>query len=370
MAGTEIIVILSIVGTLGLILLVSASLRIIQPYQQALYILLGKYKRKLNTGVNLVMPFAARVIRLDMRTQVLDIPRQEVITKDNSPTNVDAVIYIKVIDPERAYFEVADFSTATVALAQTTLRSVIGDMELDEVLNSRERINARLRDTLDKATDAWGVRVEAVEIREVDPVERVKKAMEEQTSAERERRAAILKADGQKRAAVLEAEGLKRARILAAEGVRQSKVLEAEGERTAQILTSQGKSQALRILALGAAPLDSKALSVLSLEALGRLGDGQATKIIIPFEVTKALQGIAQHLGVAPDVAGGKVVDMKQLEAIVGTAKEILGDVPTRQALTAELALLAKEEAAEEAEAQALADAGKGGKKAKLPKPA
>lgn len=335
--------IIALVVTFFVVLLLAPALRVIQPYEQGLYIWLGKYRGRLSGGVNLVIPIGSRVIRMDMRTQVLDVPRQEVITKDNSPTNVDAIVYTKIIDPERAYFEVADFRTATVALAQTTLRSVIGDMELDEVLNQRERINTRLRDLLDKATDVWGVRVEGVEIREVDPVERVKRAMEEQTSAERERRAAILKADGQKRAAVLEAEGLKRARILQAEGVRQSRILEAEGDRTAQILTSQGRAQALRILAMGALPLDSKALSVLSLDALGKLGDGQATKIILPFEVTRALEGIAHHLGVAPDAKIGKAPDLKELEKLVGTASEVLGDIPDHRKLKMELDALGKE---------------------------
>ena len=321
----------------------AASIRIVQPYEQGIYILLGKYKRKLNTGVNLVVPLGSRVIRIDMRTQVLDVPRQEVITKDNSPTNVDAIIYTKVIDAVRATFEVSDHRFATVALAQTTLRSVIGDMELDEILYSREKINVRLRDILDHATDQWGVKVEGVEIREVDPVERVKRAMEEQTSAERERRAAILKADGQKRAAVLEAEGAKRAAILGAEGVRQSKILEAEGQRTAQILESQGRAQGLRILAVGAAPLDSKALSVLSLDALGRLGDGPATKIILPFEVTKALQGISEHLGIAPTAPPARPVDVKAIEAIVGKSEDILGEIPRHADLKKELDALSRE---------------------------
>ena len=140
----------------------------------------------------------SEVIRIELRTQVLEVPRQEVITKDNSPTNVDAIIYTKVIDPNKAYFQVTNYRAATVYLAQTTLRSIIGDMELDEILSNREKINLRLRDILDEATDKWGVRVEAVEIREVDPAPKVKQAMEEQTSAERLRRAAILRADGEK----------------------------------------------------------------------------------------------------------------------------------------------------------------------------
>ena len=213
-------------------------------------------------------PLISEVVKLDLRTQVLDVPRQEVITKDNSPTNVDAIIYIKVIDPKKAFFEVQNYRAATVYLAQTTLRSIIGDMELDEILSNRERINVHLRDVLDEATDKWGVKVEAVEIREVDPAPKVKKAMEEQTSSERLRRAAILRADGEKKAAILTAEGSKRARILQAEGLRQSKILEAEGERMAIILQAQGEAQKLRILSVGASTLDSKALTVLSLDTM------------------------------------------------------------------------------------------------------
>ncbi len=225
--------------------------------------------------------------QIDLRTQVLEVPRQEVITKDNSPTNVDAIIYIKVVDPPKAIFQVQDYHIATVALAQTTLRSIIGDMELDEILYNRERINTRLRDILDEATDKWGVRVDAVEIKEVDPVGPVKAAMEEQTSAERQRRAAVLRADGEKRSAILVAEGQKRSRILQAEGVRQSKILEAEGGRVATILEAQGEAQRLRILSLGAGVLDAKALTVLSLDTVTNLGNGQATKILFPFEFSR-----------------------------------------------------------------------------------
>ncbi|MGA8537390.1 MAG: SPFH domain-containing protein, partial [Thermoplasmata archaeon] len=218
------------------------SIYTINPYQQGIVTRLGSYKGIINPGFNLVSPIS-KVVPIDLRTQVLEVPRQEVITKDNSPTNVDAIIYIKVVDPPKAIFQVQDYHIATVALAQTTLRSIIGDMELDEILYNRERINTRLRDILDEATDKWGVRVDAVEIKEVDPVGPVKAAMEEQTSAERQRRAAVLRADGEKRSAILVAEGQKRSRILQAEGVRQSKILEAEGSRVATILEAQGESQ-------------------------------------------------------------------------------------------------------------------------------
>ncbi|PKL60211.1 MAG: membrane protease subunit, stomatin/prohibitin, partial [Methanomicrobiales archaeon HGW-Methanomicrobiales-4] len=209
---------------------------IVQPYEQGLHIRLGQYIGRMNPGFRWVIPIITQVIKLDLRTLVIDIPSQEVITKDNSPTNVDAIVYIRVIDPEKAYFEVVNYRMATVALAQTTLRGVIGDMELDEVLYNRESINTRLRDILDRETDQWGVKVERVEIKEVDPVGAVKQAMTEQTAAERARRAAILRADGEKRSAILKAEGLKKSMILEAEGERQSKILKADGERMSQIL--------------------------------------------------------------------------------------------------------------------------------------
>jgi regulator of protease activity HflC (stomatin/prohibitin superfamily) len=326
-----------------IVLFLVSGLRVVQPYEQGLYIFLGKYRGKLNTGLNFVIPFGSRVIRLDMRTQVMDVPRQEVITKDNSPTNVDAIIYVRVVDPERSYFEVSNHKIATVALAQTTLRSVIGDMDLDDVLNQREKINGRLQDILDKSTDAWGVRVEGVEIREVDPVERVKRAMEEQTSAERERRAAILRADGQRQAAILEAEGQKRALILRAEGDRQSAILASDGDRKAQILISQGKAQALHVLSMGASTLDQKALAVLGFDALEKLANGQATKIIIPFELTSLMRGGAQALGAAAEVGAYTANDLATLEKILGPVSKLIGEAPDAKKLALELDKLAAE---------------------------
>ena len=257
-----IIFVLLFVVIVAAIIAVLSGVKIVQPYEQAVYMRLGKFIRVLNQGMNFVCPLINQIVKLDLRTQVLDVPRQEVITKDNSPVNVDAIIYIKVTDPKNAFFEVTDYRTATVYLAQTSLRSIVGEMELDEILSSREKINIQLRDVLDEATDKWGVKIEAVEIREVDPAKKVKDSMEEQTSAERRRRAAILAADGEKRAAILEAEGKRQSMILEAEGKRQSMVLEAEGKRLATILESQGEAQKLRILAVGASAMDSKALSV------------------------------------------------------------------------------------------------------------
>ncbi|MBQ6547479.1 MAG: paraslipin [Candidatus Methanomethylophilaceae archaeon] len=324
-----IVFILLFVVIIAAIVAVLSGVKIVQPYEQAVYMRLGKYIRVLNQGMNFVCPLINQVVKLDLRTQVLDVPRQEVITKDNSPVYVDAIIYIKVTDPKNAFFEVTDYRTATVYLAQTSLRAIIGEMELDEILSSREKINIQLRDVLDEATDKWGVKIEAVEIREVDPAAKVKDSMEEQTSAERRRRAAILAADGEKRAAILEAEGKRQSMILEAEGKRQSMILEAEGKRLATILESQGEAQKLRILAVGASAMDSKALSVLSMDTLKTVGNGQASKIFFPIEVTKIVEGLSQYMGTSAAIPDREVANVADIEAAVGKADDVLGPIPT-----------------------------------------
>jgi len=359
----ETIVVLLVLALIVVLAIMTSGIKIVQPYEQGILIVLGRYRRVLNQGFNLVTPMVNQVVRIDLRTQVLDVPRQEVITKDNSPTNVDAIIYIKVVDPVKAFFQVTNYRTATIYLAQTTLRSIIGDMELDEILSNRQKINLHLRDVLDDATDKWGVKVEGVEIREVDPAGKVKDAMEEQTSAERLRRAAILKADGSKRAAILNAEGEKRARILQAEGLRQAKILEAEGERLAIILRSQGDAQKLRILSVGASPLDSKALTVLSLETMKALGNGQATKIIFPFELTKLVEGASEYLGIGRTTPQRELAQTADVERIVGKAEEVLGPIPSPQELREELREMQAAGQVEAIEAERIVEMEKKGKK-------
>ena len=349
---TTLYVIIALLVLLAIVLAVR-GIHFIQPYEQGIVILFGAYKRVLNPGFNWVVPFAS-VLSIDLRTQVLEVPRQEVITKDNSPTNVDAIIYTKVVDPPKAIFQVQDYHVATVALAQTTLRSIIGDMELDEILFNRERINTRLRDILDEATDKWGVRVDAVEIKEVDPVGPVKAAMEEQTAAERQRRAAVLRADGEKRSAILVAEGQKRARILQAEGVRQSQILEAEGARVATILAAQGESQRLRILSLGAGVLDAKALTVLSLDTVAKVGDGQATKILFPFEFSRLMEGASEYLGTSREVPDRSLNTLDDLEKRIGSMDNILGPIPKQEELMTDIKSIEEELKAESGDAPAI----------------
>jgi len=346
MADYTLLYVITALLVLIAIVLAVRGIHFIQPYEQGIVILFGAYKRILNPGFNWVVPFAS-VLSIDLRTQVLEVPRQEVITKDNSPTNVDAIIYTKVVDPPKAIFQVQDYHVATVALAQTTLRSIIGDMELDEILFNRERINTRLRDILDEATDKWGVRVDAVEIKEVDPVGPVKAAMEEQTAAERQRRAAVLRADGEKRSAILVAEGQKRARILQAEGVRQSQILEAEGARVATILSAQGESQRLRILSLGAGVLDAKALTVLSLDTVAKVGDGQATKILFPFEFSRLMEGASEYLGTSREVPDRALNTLDALEKQIGTMDQILGPIPKQEDLMTDIKSIEEELKAE-----------------------
>lgn len=339
-------VVLAVFIAVIVIFLLVRGIHFVQPYEQGIVVLFGAYKRVLNPGFNWVIPFAS-VMRVDLRTEVLEVPRQEVITKDNSPTNVDAIIYTKVVDPPKAIFQVQNYHVATVALAQTTLRSIIGDMELDEILFNRERINTRLRDILDEATDKWGVRVDAVEIKEVDPVGPVKAAMEEQTAAERQRRAAVLRADGEKRSAILVAEGQKRSRILQAEGVRQSQILEAEGARVATILAAQGEAQRLRILSLGAGVLDAKALTVLSLDTVAKVGDGQATKILFPFEFSRLMEGASEFLGTSRTVPDRSLNTLGELEKEVGTMDDILGPIPRQEDLMTDIKSIEEELKAE-----------------------
>ena len=332
----NIIVALALIAVVAVIVVIISGVKIVQPYEQAIYMRLGKYVRVLNQGLNVVCPLVNQVVKLDLRTEVLDVPKQEVITKDNSPVQVDAVIYIKVTDPKNAFFEVTDYRLATVNLAQTTLRSIIGEMELDQILSSREKINVSLRDILDENTDKWGVKIEAVEIREVDPARKVKDSMEEQTSAERKRRAAILEADGQKRAAILEAEGRKKSMILQAEGQRQSMILEAEGKRLATILEGQGEAQRLRIMSVGASAMDSKALSVLSMQTIQKVGEGDSSKIFFPMELTRLVDGISDYMGSASRIPDREVSDTESIAKAVGNPDEILGPIPSYEEIKEE----------------------------------
>jgi len=291
---------------------VAAGVRIVRPYQRGIIERLGKYQETVDPGLRLIIPLVDTMRTVDMREQVVDVPPQEVITSDNVTVSVDAVIYYEPTDPQRLIYNVANFMLAVTKLAQTNLRNVIGDMQLDESLTSRDKINVALREILDDATDKWGVRVVRVEIQRIDPPPDVMSAMHEQMKAERTRRAVVTEAQGRREAAITSAEGAKAAAILEAEGIKAKAVLEAEGraeavrtfaeaEQFRQAAVAEGEAAAIRSVyqAIHDGNPSNDLLAVKYLETLQRLGDGQATKIIVPTElsgVAGALAGVTELL--------------------------------------------------------------------------
>ncbi|HTW90725.1 MAG TPA: SPFH domain-containing protein, partial [bacterium] len=251
-------------------------------------------------GLNFIVPFIERLIKVDMREQVVDVPPQEVITKDNATVTVDAIIYYEVTDPVKVLYNVAQFRLATIKLAQTNLRNVIGDMSLDESLTSRERINARLRDVLDEATDKWGARATRVELQRIEPPSDVTEAMHRQMKAERERRAVVLEADGIKSAAILKAEGEKQSRILQAEGQASAIQKVAEADKYRLLTVAEGEGQAIERVygAIHNGNPTKDLITIKYLEALAKMADGKATKLFVPYEAS----GVMGSLGMIADV--------------------------------------------------------------------
>ena len=267
------------------IALVYSSVVIIRPYQKGAYTVLGTYRGVLDQGIHFIYPFVSDVTRFDMRTQTLDVPRQEAITRDNSPVTADAVVYIKVMDAKKAFLEVDDYKRAVSNLAQTTLRAVLGDMELDDTLNKRQEINAKIRRELDEPTDEWGIRVESVEVREVNPSQDVQQAMEQQTSAERRRRAMILEAQGERRSAVETAEGDKQSNIIRAQGEKQSQILEAQGDAISTVLRAKS-----------AESMGERAVIERGMETLENIGQGESTTFVLPQELSSLVGRYGKHL--------------------------------------------------------------------------
>tara|TARA_B100000959_G_scaffold104827_2_gene110561 strand:- start:58 stop:1026 length:969 start_codon:yes stop_codon:yes gene_type:complete len=285
--------------------LAAAGIKIVRPYQQGIVEQLGKYKMTTGPGLKLIIPIMQSMTRVDMREQVVDVPPQEVITKDNVTVTVDAVIYYEPTDAQRLVYNVANFILAVTKLAQTNLRNVIGDMSLDNALTSRDNVNTSLREVLDDATDKWGVRVVRVEIQRIDPPTDVMDAMHEQMKAERTRRAVVLEADGAREAAIAIAQGEKQAAILSAEGVKQEAILTAEGEAEAiRAVASadrfrfetvaEGEAEAIRSVygAIHDGNPSPDLIAIKYLEALGTIADGQATKIFVPAEMSATMGSI------------------------------------------------------------------------------
>jgi regulator of protease activity HflC (stomatin/prohibitin superfamily) len=272
-------------------------------------------------GLRLIVPLIDRMVRVDMRESVVDVPPQEVITSDNVVVSVDAVVYYEATDPQRLIYNVGNFLLAVTKLAQTNLRNVVGDMQLDEALTSRDTINTKLRDILDDATDKWGTRVVRVEIQRIDPPADVMHAMHEQMKAERTRRAVVTQAAGEREAAIARAEGEKQAAILQAEGLRQSAILGAQGEAEAtktaadaerfrQTAVAEGEADAIRTVyrAIHEGGPSADLIAVKYLETLQVMANGQATKIFLPAETTAllgAVGGIKELLATLDGKASG-----------------------------------------------------------------
>ncbi len=264
---------------------VYSAIEIVNAYEKRALTVFGDYRQLLEPGINFVPPFVSNTYPFDMRTQTLDVPRQEAITRDNSPVTADAVVYIKVMDAKKAFLEVDNYKRAVSNLAQTTLRAVLGDMDLDDTLSKREEINGRIRKDLDEPTDEWGVRVESVEVREVNPSAEVQQAMEQQTSAERRRRAMILEAQGERRSAVETAEGDKQSNIIRAQGQKQSQILEAQGDAVSTVLRAKS-----------AESMGERAVIERGMETLQAIGEGDSTTVVLPQELSSMLGRYGKHL--------------------------------------------------------------------------
>jgi len=277
------------------ILFAATGIRIVRPFQKGLVERLGKYSRIADSGIQFIIPFFERMTMVDMREQVIDVPPQEVITKDNVVVAVDAVIYFMITDAYQVIYNVAYFQVAAIKLAQTNLRNVIGELELDQTLTSREMINAKLREVLDDATDKWGVKVTRVEIKKIDPPQDIMDAMSRQMKAERTKRAAILDAEGIKQAEILRAEGSRQSKILEAEGQSESIKLVAEAQRFKLLTEAEGQGKAIVTVfnAIHEGNASNDVIAVRYLEALKEIANGQATKIFLPAEVS----GILGSLG-------------------------------------------------------------------------
>ena len=265
--------------------------RIVQQYELLGVFWLGKFVGLKDAGLRFfVWPFH-RTITIDLREEVINIPRQTNITSDNAPLDIDFLVYMRVMaeQADKSVLEVVNYRRAVVGIATTTLRAVIGEMMLDDVLSQRERVNEELRVKLDEVTVRWGIKVTQVEIREVEPPRDIQEAMNRQMSAERVRRAAVLEAEGTKQAAITVAEGDKQAAILKAEGLRQAEILSAEGDQQAAILRAEGYSTALNTIYGVAQNVDANTMSLQYFDTLQKIGEGASTKYIFPMEFTKLL---------------------------------------------------------------------------------
>ncbi|HGM1554545.1 TPA: SPFH domain-containing protein [Clostridioides difficile] len=314
--GTKIV--LSIVLIVVVVAISLTCIRVIKQSKVGIIMRLGKFQKVAETGVHLLIPFLDKMAYvIDLREIVIDFPPQPVITKDNVTMQIDTVVYYKVTDPVRYVFEIANPIAAIENLTATTLRNIIGELDLDETLTSRDIINVKMRTILDEATDKWGIKVNRVELKNIMPPQDIQVAMEKQMRAERERREAILQAEGNKSAAILQAEGEKQSAILTAEAKKEAMVRVAEGEKESAILVAEGEAEAIRQTAIAKAQgeaemikrtqiataeglklvfsamkeadIDNNILALKSMEALEKMAEGKSTKLVLPSEAVNFL---------------------------------------------------------------------------------
>jgi len=287
-----------------LVIYVALAIKIVQQYEQGLIERFGRYRKTVDPGFHMIVPFIERMVKVDMREQVVDVPPQEVITRDNVVVTVDAVVYYQATDPVKLKYNVSNFILAATKLAQTNLRNVVGDMDLDDALTSRETINTELRQILDEATDVWGTRVVRVEIQRIDPPTDVTQAMHRQMKAERERRAVVTEAEGEKRSQILRAEGVKQSRILEAEGQAAAIKEVAEADKFQKLTVAEGEGQAIERVfgAIHNGDPTPDLIAIQYLQALQGIADGKATKLFLPLETS----GILGSLGAISEVFAGQ----------------------------------------------------------------
>ncbi len=296
MSGLTTLIAVSLIVVIALFILgglLRSFILVAREYERYVVFRLGRSIGAKGPGVIILIPLIDTATKVDLREQFMEVPQQTAITKDNAPISVDFLTYWKVSDPERSVLQVGNFAAASQGIATTTLRAVIGDITLDDVLAQRERINQTLRSKLDEVTERWGVKITAVEIREITPPREVQEAMNRQMSAERTRRALVTEAEGKRQAAITLADGEKTSAILRAEGSKQAAILEAEGQKMAQALRAEGFATALNAIFEAARHVDANTMLIQYLEALKALGASPATKYIFPMEFT----GLVKPLG-------------------------------------------------------------------------
>ena len=319
--GTALLVLLLLV-VLFVVVMLAKTVRIVPQARAGIVERFGKYKGTLPAGLNIVIPFIDRLRYLiDLREQVVSFPPQPVITEDNLVVSIDTVIYFQVTDPVAATYEIANYIQAVEQLTMTTLRNIVGGMDLEQTLTWRDEINTGLRGVLDEATGKWGIRVNRVEIKGIDPPPSIKDAMEKQMRADRDKRALILTAEGQRQSAILTAEGNKQSAILNAEGDRESQILRAQADREAQILRAQGEGQAIQTVfqAIHDGQPDQSLLAYQYLQMMPKIAEGSANKVwVIPSEITKAMEGLGSSIheiaGIPKDATPRTRVDMGPAE--------------------------------------------------------